>query len=197
MWCLAGKKFSWSRDQDGRLRAWLYPEWHALTPNLNQQYPDFEFEEVLQLNRLKAYVAVEAGTSDDLVRDVKDHHRSIVYTPDVGDDPQKINAMVSLIDSQICIEARMPETLLEKFLGDMLATASQPLGYYKIFFGDRFLDLTTSIGVKIDAKKLFLDGELPILARGRLQYWCAVGDELPKAPTEQEISNALVRMAHE
>jgi hypothetical protein len=196
-WRIVGKKFSWSRDENSRLRIWLYPEWHSLTPNLNQQYPDLEYDEVVRLNALEAYVVVNLGNNSDLVNEVKASHRVAGYFPDQDDPPSETNVIASLIDNRLCFEIRLDERLLEKVLGDLLAVASHFDGHYVIGVGDRLVEFNRSLGLKPDAKALFLGGEIPVMLRGHMSFSFSIGCEAPRRPSEHDLSLALKAIAEQ
>ena len=176
MWSFTGQRFSWSRAQDGRCRIWLDPKSHSLAPDLNQQYPDFEYDEVSFLNDLEAYIVISEGDSNDVVRDVKASHRFAAYSAENDEIVDGCNATVSLIDRKICVEVRLGVKEMQLTLSDLLSATGRADGYYHMSTSSRFIDLTRAFGVKPEAKSKFLAGDISAILWGEVKFSYGFGD---------------------
>jgi len=197
MWRIVGRKFSWSRIPGGQTRIWVHPEWHVYSPNLNQANPDFEYDEVIQLNAMKAYLIASEGNADDLICEVKASHRDSSYSPEPGDVAKNPIATVTLINSAICFEIRLEAAEIEKLLSDLIVVGTCNNGYFSATISGRLLDLTRSIGVRPDAKEKFLAGDLTLLVTGNLNFSYSVVEAVPSRPNDNEISNLLLKIARD
>jgi hypothetical protein len=176
MWSFIGDSFSWSRSQDGKCRIRLFPNSHSLSPNLIQQYPDFEHDEVSFLNGLTTYIVISEGGADDLIRSVKANHRFASYSAEDDEIVEGCNASVSLIDNQICVEFWLPSVQIQFALNDLLVATGRADGYYLVNTGSKFLDLTRSFGVKPEGKARFLAGDLSAILWGGVRMSFGFGD---------------------
>ena len=192
-WFAYGTKLGWN-PIEGQEWISFQADWHEFLPDITGRSPDFEIDEVLELQAKKLSLRIRVGDENRASNELKMLHR-LKRIPFEESAAGNIDAIVYLSEGEFMLDSFVSKRSFTDLLGSVHAFCSG-IGprFFQISLPSRFGSGKYSLGVSPEEKAAFLNGEISAwLALQPVGVSFVYGERVPSQPSQSELLSKMKR----